>query len=206
MVQCDAIDAPLSDCKETSMVTTKLFTAADLAAMGSDAPYELIDGELREVSPCFIDSSRIALRISSPLFQVVESADLGVVTGADGGYLLSRPGERETVVAPDIGFIRLERIPRGYDFREFFPGAPDLAVEVVSISDQLGEVADKIRRYLAAGARLVWEVRPLRRTVVVHRPGQAPVELGERAFLDGEDVVPGFRLAIAEIFREPKTR
>jgi hypothetical protein len=50
MVQCAAIDARLSDCKEPSMVATNLFTAADLAAMGSDAPYELVDGELREAS------------------------------------------------------------------------------------------------------------------------------------------------------------
>jgi Uma2 family endonuclease len=188
------------------MITTRVFTAADLAAMGSDAPYELIDGELRYVSPCFLDSSRIALRISSSLFQVVDAGDLGVVTGADGGYLLSRPGERDTVVAPDVGFIRSERIPTGYAFQEFFPGSPDLAVEVVSLSDRLPEVADKIARYLAAGTRLVWEVRPLQRTVVVHRPGQLPVELGVDDVLDGEDVVPGFRLAIADIFRESLPR
>ena len=186
------------------MVTTKLFTVADLVAMGSNAPYELIDGKLREVSPCFMDSSLIAVRIGSPLFHAVDAADLGVVTGADGGYKLSAPGERETILAPDVGFVRFERIPSNYELQIFFPGAPDLAVEVVSISDDPRDVADKIARYLAAGARLVWEVRPLRKTVVDHRPAQPAVELGEQAFLDGEHVVPGFRLAISQIFREPR--
>ena len=98
--------------------------------------------------------------------------------------------------------MRAERIPPGYDYQEYFPGAPDLAVEVVSISDDPHDVADKIALILAAGARLVWEARPLRRTVVIHRLGRPPIELGERDYLDGEDVVPGFSLEIAELFRE----
>jgi Uma2 family endonuclease len=183
------------------MVATRLYTAAELAAMGSDAPYELIDGELREVSPCFGESSRVGSRINGYLFQYVDPRDLGVLFGADGGFKLSLPGQRETVVSPDVAFVRRERIPRGYDFQEFFPGVPDLAVEVESLSDEPREVAEKIGRLLDAGARLVWHVRTLRRTVVVHRPRQAPVELGQREFLDGEDVIPGFRVAVADVFR-----
>src|SRR5262245_26740246 len=107
------------------MVATKFFTAADLAAMGPNAPYELIDGELRNVAPGFDDPSRIAVRISSPLFVFVEERDLGEVFGADGGFKL--PGLRETVVAPDVAFLRIDRIPVNHDFQSFFEGAPDLA-------------------------------------------------------------------------------
>jgi Uma2 family endonuclease len=184
------------------MVATRFYTAAELAAMGSDAPYELIDGELREVAPCFDDPSRIAVRISSPLFAFVEEHDLGEVFGADGGFQL--PGERETVVAPDVAFLGVERIPPGHDFQSFFLGAPDLAVEVGSLSNGPREIADKVRRYLAAGSRLVWVVSPLSQTVVVHRPGQEPQTLSVEDALDGEDVLPGFRLAVRSIFKEPR--
>jgi len=191
-----------TDGKELPMVTTKLYTAADLAAMGSDAPYELIDGDLREVSPCFDDPSRIGIRIAAPLFAFVEEHELGEVFGADGGFRL--PGERETVVAPDVSFLGVERIPADHDFQSFFPGAPDFATEVVSLSNTPDEVADKVRRYLAAGSRLVWEARPLSQTVVVHRPSQEPVVKCVGDVLDGEDVLPGFRLPVASIFKEPR--
>jgi Uma2 family endonuclease len=184
------------------MVATRLYTAADLATMGSDAPYELIDGELREVSPCFDDPSRIGVRISSPLFAFVEEHELGEVFGADGGFRL--PGDRETVVAPDVAFLRIERIPPDHDFQSFFLGAPDLAVEVGSLSNTPEDVADKVQRYLSAGSRLVWVVWPLSQTVAVHRPGREPEILGIGDVLDGEDVLPGFRLPVRSIFREPR--
>jgi Uma2 family endonuclease len=188
--------------RKQSMVATRFYTAADLAAMGSDAPYELIDGELREVAPCFDDPSRIGVRISSPLFVFVEEHGLGEVFGADGGFRL--PGGKETVVAPDVSFLRVERIPANHDFQSFFLGAPDLAVEVGSLSNTPGDVADKVRRYLAAGSRLVWVVWPLSQTVVVHRPGQEPETLRVGDILDGENVLPGFRLAVRSIFKEPR--
>jgi Uma2 family endonuclease len=184
------------------MVTTKRFTAEDLIALGPDAPYELIDGELREVAPSFDDPSRIGVRIASPLFAFVEEHELGEVFGADGGFRL--PGRWETIVAPDVSFVRTERIPPDHNFQSFFPGAPDLAVEVGSLSDSRAEIADKVRRYLAAGVRLVWVVWPLSQTVVVHRPDQESVVLHVGDVLDGEDILPGFRLSLASIFKEPR--
>lgn len=184
------------------MITTKRFTAEDLIALGADAPYELIDGELREVAPCFDDPSRIAYRVGSPIFAFVEEHELGEVFGADGGFRL--PGRWETIVAPDVSFVRTERIPPDHNFQSFFPGAPDLAVEVGSLSNTLTEIADKVRRYLAAGAQLVWVVWPLSQTVVVHRPDQEPVVLHVGDVLDGENVLPGFRLSLASIFKEPR--
>jgi Uma2 family endonuclease len=184
------------------MVATRFYTAADLAAMGPDAPYELIDGELRRVAPCFDDPSRIAVRSSSPLFAFVEEHDLGEVFGADGGFKL--PGFRETVVAPDVAFLRIDRIPVNHDSQSFFEGAPDLAVEVASLSNTPDDVADKVRRYLAAGSRLLWVVWRLSQTVAVHRPGQEPATLHVGDVLDGEHVLPGFRLAVRSIFKEPR--
>jgi Uma2 family endonuclease len=183
------------------MSVTKLYTAADLAAMDSDAPYELIEGELVEVSPAKGRATEIALNIVEPLRPFVRRHKLGRVSGADGGYLLAR--DPDTVRSPDVGFIRAELVPDGLPEDDFIPHPPDLAVEVMSPSDRWVDAERKARRYLDAGTRLVWVVRPDRRSVVVFAPGRAPVELGEDAELDGEDVLPGFRLPVAEVFADP---
>ena len=73
----------------------------------------------------------------------------------------------------------------------------------MSPSDRWVDLERKARRYLDAGTRLVWVARPDRRTVVVFAPGRAPVELGEGDELDGEDVLPGFRLPVREVFADP---
>lgn len=83
--------------------------------------------------------------------------------------------------------------------RKFFEGAPDLAVEVLSPSALASEVRTKVREYLAAGARLVWIVDPESRTASVHRPDGTGRELGEDGTLDGEDLLPGPRIPLAEL-------
>jgi Uma2 family endonuclease len=87
------------------------------------------------------------------------------------------------------------RSPRGY-----LRLTPDLAVEVVSPNDRYTEVAEKIAEWLAHGVRLVFVVDPRRQTVDVHRPGQRPQTLGLDDVLDGEDVVPGWTLAVRDLF------
>ena len=80
---------------------------------------------------------------------------------------------------------------------------PDLAIEVVSPSDTARDVAAKMERYRRANVPLVWWVYPDRRAVAVYQNGQLVTELGEGDELDGGNVLPGFRLPIAEIFAEP---
>jgi Uma2 family endonuclease len=180
------------------MATTKLFTAEDLAAMGADAPYELDMGELVEVSPSFGDASAIAANIIAPLNFYVKRRKLGIVFSSDGGFFLTR--NPDTVRSPDAAFVRKERIPPGYRLRSFIPVAPDLAVEVLSSSNTHREIERKIALYLAAGTTLVWVAHPLRQTVEVVRPGVERRLLRSGDVLDGEDVLPGFRLPVAEIF------
>ena len=79
---------------------------------------------------------------------------------------------------------------------------PDLAVEVISPSDEPGDIARKKDLYRRAGVPLVWWVDPKRRMVAVYRDGELLAELGEGDELDGGDVLPGFRLPVAEIFAE----
>ncbi len=77
---------------------------------------------------------------------------------------------------------------------------PDLAVEIVSPNDRADDINDKVHEYLEAGARLVWVFWPRRRAVMVHEPDQPIHELGPDDFLDGGDVLPGFRVRVADLF------
>ena len=181
------------------MSITKLYTADDLLAMGSDVPYELIEGELRDMPPSAFDSSEIGAHILAALHPFVYGQGLGRLSSEAGGYILSR--NPDTVVAPDVGFVRWQSIPEGIPAGRFAPVAPDLAVEVMFPSVSFADLQRKVQRYLAAGTRLIWAVRPERQAVVVYAPVREPMELGIGDELDGEDTVPGFRLPISQIFR-----
>jgi Uma2 family endonuclease len=104
----------------------------------------------------------------------------------------------DTVRAPDVWFVRTERLEGGRLPNAFFPGAPDLAVEVISPTDRRGAVMKKVGEYLEAGTRLVWVIYPENRSAVVYRPEGLPEIIGEDGVLDGEDVVPGFSLTLRD--------
>src|SRR5208283_3813728 len=114
------------------------------------------------------------------------------------GFLLGRGPD--TVRAPDIAFIHRDHLPPKVPEDAFWPGAPDLAVEVVSPNETYREVDEKARAWLAAGAQLVWVVNPLLQTVSVYRSDGTIVTLAARDELAGEDVLPGFSCRLDEIF------
>jgi len=123
---------------------------------------------------------------------------IGKLFFAETGFLLSR--DPDTVRAPDIAFIHKDHLPPDLPEDAFWPGAPDLAVEVVSPSDTSREVDEKAKAWLAAGAQLVWVVNPIGRFVSVYRRGQAALTLTEAEDISGEDLLPGFHCRIADIF------
>ena len=145
-------------------------------------------------------ATRLGLRIGARLLDHVDAHGLGIVTGADGVYMF--PGA-ETGLLPDAGFYTRERdalIPAEDEDRAI-PFAPDLAVEVASPSQGSSAMAAKARIYLAGGTRLVWVVWPARGQIDVWHPGDIePVTFSGNSTLDGEDVVPGFHLRLADLF------
>ena len=183
--------------------TAHLVTADELLALGSDARYELWEGVLTEVSPSSVKSGLIRIRISGAMSVYVETHDLGYVTDSETGFILTT--NPHTVVAPDVGFFRPDRYPEDYPERGFFPMPPDLAVEVISPTDERADIEKGQVLYARAGVPLVWWVDPEQRTVTVHRLGQNPEVLDEVATLDGEDVLPGFFLPIQRIFAIKRT-
>jgi Uma2 family endonuclease len=127
----------------------------------------------------------------------VEQHQLGLA-GAELGCVLSR--SPDVVRAPDVAFVSAARLTTLQEER-FFEGAPDLAVEVLSPNDKASEIQEKIREYLAAGARLVWIVDPQSQTVTAYRPsGNARFYSGDQE-VSGEDVLPGFSFRPSALFR-----
>lgn len=181
------------------MATTTLMTADDLMKMPKDGwRYELIEGVLHRMAPGGMEHSGIGVNLLVPLGGFVRERRLGRIYGPDTGYFFQR--HPDTVRAPDVTFVRAERLPGPNDLRGYSPVVPDLAVEIKSPNDTMAEIAERITFFLERGVSLVWAIYPRTRTVVVHRAGRDPLTLSEGDTLDGEDVVPDFRLPVAELF------
>ncbi len=185
----------------TMSAPTKLVTADELLQLlDDDVLYELVEGRLIRVSRPGAQHSPVSMRLGSALYQFVTQRRLGIVFAQDAGFkLASNP---DTVRGPDVSFVRAELL-RGSDVpRGYWPGPPDLAVEVTSPNDRRSAIAMKIEEYLRAGVRMVWLIDPNDRTLTVHRPSAAPITLAADQAVDGDDVVPGFSLPIRALFED----
>ncbi len=177
-----------------------LMTADELLAMPKDGfRYELIEGELRKMEPAGFFHGATGGLLLGPLISYIQQNDLGVILLAETGFKVGH--DPDTILAPDIAFIQRENVPNPWPKYGFFVGVPDLAVEVVSPSETMESVDEKVQKYLEAGTRLVWILRPLRRRIEVHRANGESVFLTDKDILRGEDVVPGFELPVNRIFR-----
>ncbi len=182
------------------MVTTmRPVTAEELLHMPDDGfRYELVRGELRKMAPAGHEHGRIAASIAIRLGMHTVEGELGEVYVAEPGFRLE--SDPDHVRAPDAAFVRRERAAAARGAPGFFPGAPDLAVEVISPSDSYTEVEEKVADWLDAGTLAVVVVNPRNRTVKVHRSRNDIAVLGESDTLEVGDVVPGWRMAVKDIF------
>jgi Uma2 family endonuclease len=158
---------------------------------------ELVAGELIMMSPAGFEHGVIVGNIHVCLGAFVKQRSLGIVTAAETGFVIGR--DPDTVRAPDVGFIRSDRVPQ-VRTRGFFEGAPDLAVEVMSPTERAGELSAKTQDWLAAGCRVVWVVDPASRTITVYRRSGETALLTITDEVAGEELLPGFRLPVAEVF------
>jgi Uma2 family endonuclease len=177
------------------------YSAEDLLTLPDGDRYELVDGKLVELH-MGMESSYIGGRLYRLLAVFCENPFLGWVLPADTSFQLL-PDRPNLVRKPDVSFIRLGRIPGETPFKGHVRLAPDLAVEVVSPNDLYYEVEEKLAEYRAAGVALVWIVIPPTRTVLIRRLDGSADEVDEKGELDGEQVVPGFRCRVAELFHPP---
>jgi Uma2 family endonuclease len=175
-----------------------LVTADELLEMSfPDKVVELVRGHLVVREPPSTRHGRVLANMAYFLGVFVRAHDLGVVIGGAGFKIEQNP---DTVRAPDVGFIARERAAE-VPARNYAAFAPTLLAEIVSPNDRPGEVLAKAGDWLKAGARLVWVIDPQHDAAQVFRPDGTVTLLGVDQFLDGEDVLPGFQVALSEILK-----
>jgi Uma2 family endonuclease len=178
------------------MVATRPLSVTEFAEEHREGRWELIDGEPVEMTPSSNESSWIAGEVFFAIRTYLATHPIGRAFPADAGFILFT--DRDTVRAPDVAFVRIERLPALS--RTFVAVPPDLAVEVLSPSDRLADALSKVSMYLQAGVPLVWLIDPIRRTAMVFRQDTLPVTINEHGVLAGEDVLTGFVLPLSTLF------
>lgn len=174
-------------------VSRTLMNAEDLLAMPGDACRELIEGELREMNPAGGDHGTVAIRIGRLIDQYAEVHG-GRAFAAETGFKLA--SDPDTVRAPDAAYVDAEHARRVGRSPGFWPGAPDLAVEVVSPTDSYSDLHEKALQWLAAGAGVVLVCDPASRRVTRYRPpGEITVHAGAQT-VDCSPAAPGFTPAV----------
>ncbi len=179
--------------------TVAQMTADELLAMPHNGyRCELVQGELRQMAPAGRQHGRIAAKIGSCLEAFVANNGLGETYAAETGFIIDTAPD--TVRAPDVSFVSRECAEATAEERGFFPGAPDLAVEVISPNDRYSEIEEKVSDWLRAGTQMVVVIDPHQRTATVYRAPDNICILAEGDMLDGGDVVPGWKMPLAEVF------
>lgn len=190
------------------------YTPEDLLAMPDGKNFELVDGRLverhRTSRSAEVEdhmgflADQIAVRLVQRLANFCDEHPQGWVLMPNSGGFQGFPGSPRRLRKPDVAFVRYGRFPG----EQLPPGhahlAPDLAAEVVSPNDTYEEVDEKIEEYLRAGVRLVWIISPKNHTIRVYRVNRSSHSLRENDELDGEDVVPGFRCPVRDLFPQPR--
>ena len=186
-------------------VKPRLMTAGEFLALAPvpGKRYELIRGVLTEKKVGTGHPHAITvLRTGGLLFQYTEATDYGEAVAGEPGYRLER--NPDTVLCPDVAWFAPGRIPPG---TTGFPNlTPDLCIEVASPSNDRSDrlLSDKAQVWLNFGAREVWVLNPGTATVSLYRPGALPIVLGADDVLDGGELLPGFSVAVWQLFRRQR--
>jgi Uma2 family endonuclease len=176
-----------------------LLTAAELERLPDDdsVQIELDEGEVITMAPAGEDHGGIEAELVARLFLFAKQNDLGKVYSGDTGFRLSD----DTVRSPDVSFVRKSRV-EALRSKGFAHGGPDLAVEIFSPHDSLRQLTRKVRQYFAAGCHTVWIIRPDRKEVEVFEATGADRTLTTSDLLEAPDLLPGFSVALADLFGE----
>ncbi len=176
---------------------TAPLTLEEFAQLPDDGVrHEISEGELITMAPPKFLHSRIARRVFKAIEAALDKSGSGEAL-AEAGYVLSR--EPLTIRQPDLSLLSQERI-QGTAPDDYFEGAPDLAVEVVSPSHSAQDLEVKVEQYLHSGSKQVWVLYPNTKRVHVFKPDRQIRVLDETQTLDAGDLLPGFSIKIADFF------
>lgn len=189
-----------------TIVQPKRTTAAEFEARYADRDgrAELIHGEVIEMSPTTPPHRRCVMHVLLPIGRSIEEHQLGKVHGAETSFIIQHADSTESVLAPDLAFIRVERLP-DEDPQGFWRIPPDVARYIRSESERLRDVQKKIALWLEGGAQLICYVNPSSLEMSVHRADGTAQTLTIHDTLSGEDMLPDFELPVQKIFRRVKT-
>jgi Uma2 family endonuclease len=172
------------------------YTPLDVLHLHQEGLYELVDGNLVE-KQISSDASRVAWIIGSHLFNHVSQTNAGTCYPEQSFQCF--PHHRELVRRPDLAFVGADRISK-VNKEGHVQITPDLAIEVISPTDKVYELDEKLADYRSAQIPLVWVVDPKARTVRVRRIGKPSIELEETDTLTGDPVLPGFSIVVKNLF------
>lgn len=171
----------------TESMTLEQFLANDYES------YEYVKGELVPMANPTMEHGAISTNIVTLLNNYVRHHQLGRIYTAETTFRISESGRK-----PDVAFVSKARIPE--NARQASPLPPDLAIEVVSPTDPVYDVLEKVLEYLDAGTEMVWVIEPVLKTVTVYRSRTDIKVLTLNDTLTGEDVIEGFQCSVAEVF------
>lgn len=183
----------------TVATEAKTWTDAEFMALPRDGHrYELVNGEVVDMGNSGMEHGYLACVLTVKLGGFIQANKLGAICDSSTAFTLKNGNKR----SPDIAFISRERL-KGLSrpLRGFFEGAPDLVVEILSPGNTVEEMHQKIVEYFENETRLLWKVDPNERSILVYRSPEPDCLLRMNDSLDGEDVVPGFSMAVAELFQ-----
>lgn len=184
-------------------VTTekKVWTDEEFVALSKDGQrYEIVNGELIDVGNSGALHGYVCSLLIAALTSYSASSKLGVVLDSSTAFTMKNGNRR----SPDVSFFAKERLQGMTELPSgFLDGAPDLAVEVLSPGNTVEEIHDKLVEYFENGTRLAWVIHPGEHFVLVYHSAQEPDRLLKSAdSLDGEEVIPGFTLPLANLFQK----
>ena len=188
----------MSTADAQSAAPTAPVTAEQLLVDYRGQRCELVEGKVKAMSPSGSEHGLLAAELAMMLSLHVKQNGLGRCFGAETGFLISR--QPDTVLAPDVAFVKKDRLAAIGIPEKYFPEPPTLAIEIVSPSDTAEEVDDKARRWLAAGTEAVWVVYPRGKSVTVYESLDNIRAFTDTQTMDGGPVVPGFQMSLSELF------
>jgi Uma2 family endonuclease len=163
-----------------------------------DKKYEFVDGKWQAREMGSLRHSGVGTRLIARLCTYVEANELGAVYGADTTFVI---GSNDRL--PDVSFLSAARIPVDGETDKKWFLAPDLAIEVISPNDVWEQVNRKVREYFAAGVRQVWLISLEQQTVHVYDSPTRVAILTEEQDLANDELLPGFRCRIGDLFKQP---
>jgi Uncharacterized protein conserved in cyanobacteria len=179
----------------------KVWTDAEFMALNRDGHrYEIVNGELIDMGNSGAKHGYVCSILMILLGGYVHIQKLGAMFDSSTAFKMKSGNKR----SPDVSFMAKERLQGLEELPDgFLEGAPDLAVEILSPSNTVEEIHNKLVEYFENGARLVWVINPKEKYVLVYRSSQEPDRLLKSVdSLDGEEIVSGFTLPVADLFQK----